>query len=159
MRVEQTQKKPIPTWWYLWRMVRFAPWLYLATVGLRIIVFGGIGQAYGLLTRAFLNHLTGQAQVGVGPWAIIALVAGLVMGRVGLVFADVVVNYRLRFTVGALLRRNLFERILERPGARAVPGSPGESTVSAATWKRHSTCLACCRFRSAMGFSPLWPWW
>ena len=127
MRVEQTQKKPIPTWWYLWRMVRFAPWLYLATVGLRIIVFGGIGQAYGLLTRAFLNHLTGQAQVGVGPWAIIALVAGLVMGRVGLVFADVVVNYRLRFTVGALLRRNLFERILERPGARAVPGSPGEA--------------------------------
>jgi len=27
----------------------------------------------------------------------------------------------------ALLRRNLFEYILKRPGARAVPGSPGEA--------------------------------
>src|SRR5258708_13249927 len=32
-----------------------------------------------------------------------------------------------RFTMSALLRRNMFERIFERPGARAVPYSPGEA--------------------------------
>ena len=29
--------------------------------------------------------------------------------------------------IEALLRKNLFEHILQRPGARAVPGSPGEA--------------------------------
>ena len=31
------------------------------------------------------------------------------------------------FRTGALLRKNLLTRILERPGARAVPQSPGEA--------------------------------
>jgi ATP-binding cassette, subfamily B, bacterial len=33
----------------------------------------------------------------------------------------------LHVVVGTLLRRNLLERILERPGARALPASPGEA--------------------------------
>src|SRR5260370_39857873 len=32
-----------------------------------------------------------------------------------------------RFSMNGLLQRNLLECILERPGARAVPSSPGEA--------------------------------
>jgi len=127
MRAEQAQDRPIRTWWYLWRLIRFVPWLYLGTVGLRTLIFGVLGQAQGLLTRAFLDRLTGRAQAGVGPWSIIALIVGVVAARAGLVFADIALGYRFRFAAGALLRGNLFGRILDRPGARAVPGSPGEA--------------------------------
>ena len=33
----------------------------------------------------------------------------------------------MQLTAAALLRRNLFARILHRPGARALPASPGEA--------------------------------
>jgi ATP-binding cassette subfamily B protein len=49
------------------------------------------------------------------------------LGRIILVLLGALADIPHRFTMSALLRRNLLERILERPGARAVPGSPGEA--------------------------------
>lgn len=43
------------------------------------------------------------------------------------IFADVAVYFSFRYTIAALLRVNLFEHIMNRPGARALPSSPGEA--------------------------------
>ena len=43
------------------------------------------------------------------------------------IFGDVAVYFRFMYALAALLRRNLFEHILKRPGAQAVPRSPGEA--------------------------------
>ena len=42
-------------------------------------------------------------------------------------FTDVFLYYSFYFSVTALLRHNIFDSILRRPGARAVPESPGEA--------------------------------
>ena len=56
-----------------------------------------------------------------------SLLAATALGRSVAIFADIVAYFNFRYTIEALLCRNLFERILERPGASAVPGSPGEA--------------------------------
>ena len=117
----------LPTWKYLWHLARFRPWLVLAAVLLSTLVFAVGFQAVGLITRAFFDELTGDAPVGIGPWGLSALLVATALARAAAIFGDISVHVINRFAFGALLRRNMFERILERPGARAVPGSPGEA--------------------------------
>ncbi len=117
----------VPTYRYLWRLITYRP-VHLATmVFLRSVIWGAGYQATGLITRAFFNALTGDTPAVLGPWALAALLMGVAMARVGLIFADIAVGYRWSFNVSSLLRRNLFARILDRPGARSLPGSPGEA--------------------------------
>jgi ATP-binding cassette, subfamily B, bacterial len=118
---------PLPTWRYLWKLVLVSPGLYLLFGLLEILFFAAFPQVSALIVRSFFNSLTEQAPAAWGPYALAALFAGVAVAKVGVVFADIVVYFRLRYTFEALLRKNLFARILERPGARAVPHSPGEA--------------------------------
>jgi ATP-binding cassette subfamily B protein len=128
MTTAATPEKPkLRTWWYVWRLIRFRPWLYLALGTLETLFFGVFPQITGLLTYAFFNTLTGDAPASVGPWGLIALLMVTAVARVAAIFGDVAVYFTFMYTVGALLRKNLFECILKRPGARAVPDSPGEA--------------------------------
>jgi ATP-binding cassette subfamily B protein len=110
------------TWYYLGRLAAYAPWTYILLGLMRILIF-----ATGLITRAFYDSLTGDAPAGFDPWTLSALIVATALARTGFVFTDILVHFRYRFTIEALLRKNLLNRILDRPGARAVPGSPGEA--------------------------------
>ena len=81
----------------------------------------------GLLTRAFFDTLSARMPASAGVGTLLALLVGLGVARVVILLNGVVVDVLLRYTVGVQLRRNLFARILERPGARALPASPGEA--------------------------------
>lgn len=118
--------KPAP-WRYLWRLVCFSPWLYLASLALRLVIFAALPQATGLITRAFFDRLSSGSAAELGPLALCALLVAISMARAVFVSFDVVSNTAFHFRSGALLRKNLFERILDRPGARALPASPGEA--------------------------------
>lgn len=124
---EQEDLPKLPTWKYLYRLAAFRPWLSVALVAVNLVVFAVGFQITGLITRAFFNTLTGDAQVGVSPYGLAALLVATALGRVAFIFGDISLHVLNRFTFGALLRRNLFSSILDRPGARAVPGSPGEA--------------------------------
>jgi len=114
------------TWQYAWRLVRYQPRLYfLSTLVIVAVIVSETVPA--LITRQFFNELTGQARVGLGLWALIALLLLSAVGRIAGVAAAIATEVTFRFTAGALLRKNLLERILERPGACALPGSPGEA--------------------------------
>jgi ATP-binding cassette subfamily B protein len=115
------------TWYYIWRLAAYAPWIYFSLGLMRILIFAIAPQITGLITRAFYDRLTGDAPAGLNPWTLSALIVATAAARTGFVFVDIIVHFRLRFTIAALLRKNLLNRILERPGARAVPGSPGEA--------------------------------
>ncbi len=112
---------------YMIRLIKYRPWLYGALVVLRLFIFSLAPQATGLIMRRAFDLLTGEAQVGIGLWGLVALVAGITIARAAAIFADVGAHFTFVFTMRALLRKNLFVRILSRPGARAVPGSPGEA--------------------------------
>jgi ATP-binding cassette subfamily B protein len=117
----------LKTWRYLWQLARFRPRLYLTLGVLEILFFGVFPQMIGWITYAFFNTLTGDAPASVGIWGLIALLMAAAVARVGAIFADVTVYFTFMYTLAALLRKNLFEHILNRPGARAVPDSPGEA--------------------------------
>jgi ATP-binding cassette subfamily B protein len=119
--------KKLKTWKYLWQLIRFRPWHYLALGVLEILFFGVFPQIVGWITYAFFNTLTGDAPASVGVWGLIALLIVTAVARVAAIFGDVAVFFSFMYTLAALLRKNLFEHILKRPGARAVPGSPGEA--------------------------------
>jgi ATP-binding cassette subfamily B protein len=117
----------LPTWKYLFKLMTFRPGWFLLLVVVNLVVFAVGFQATALITRAFFNALTGDAQVGLNPYTLSALVVAVALARAAFIFADVSLNVFNRFTFGALLRKNLFNSILDRPGARAVPDSPGEA--------------------------------
>lgn len=121
------EKPPRHSWRYFLALIRYSPWLYLAIVVLRIFIFGVAPQLGGLLLREFFNVLSGSASLGLTPEAIAALVVGVAVARGMVIFADIYAHFLYGFRTSALLRVNLLARILQRPGARAVPGSPGEA--------------------------------
>ncbi len=118
--------KRLSAWRYLWRLVRYAPWLYALALGIETLHYL-IEMAPGLLAREFLDSLTGHAPATIGLWWVIILLGTTYLAH-GLFFSGSIVSMvTFRFTAGALLRKNLFEHVLNRPGARALPASAGEA--------------------------------
>jgi len=124
---EQEDLPELPTWKYLVRLGAYQPWWFVALVAVNLVVFAVGFQVTGFITRAFFDGLTGEAQVSLDPYALAALLVGTALGRAVFIFGDISLHVLNRFAYAALLRKNLFSSILDRPGARAVPGSPGEA--------------------------------
>jgi ATP-binding cassette subfamily B protein len=70
--------------------------------------------------------LTGSAQVGWGVEVLIALIIAAALARVGILLSAVAVELTFWFNSYALLQRNIFESILDRPGAQSLPLSFGD---------------------------------
>jgi ATP-binding cassette subfamily B protein len=84
-------------------------------------------QVVAWITFTYFDTLSGDSQIGLSVSAIIALLIVTALARAVAIFGDVAVYFSFMYSLEALLRKNLFTRILKRPGARAVPGSPGEA--------------------------------
>ncbi|MGI8643675.1 MAG: ABC transporter transmembrane domain-containing protein, partial [Thermomicrobiales bacterium] len=118
--------RPLPTWRYLVKMLRYAPWLCLAHA-LLWFVMNASALLPGLIGRAFFDALTGEANVSTGTTALIILLVVIALGRATLWLIAGFVEIVTRFTMSGLVRRNLLQHILERPGAAALPYSVGET--------------------------------
>ncbi len=122
-----TTSPPLSTWQAWWGLIKCHPGLYLLTSTLRISIFTVTLQASGLITRSFFDALTGNAPLDWGPNTWAALLVAVAVVRGGLVLADMITFLTWTFSSGTVMRKNMFERILERPGARALPGSTGDA--------------------------------
>ena len=126
--ISQTKYIPaLPAWKVAWELIRFRPWLWivdLLSVGLSRLA-GQIAPA--LIMKAFFDMLTGDAQLTFGIWAVVAGLFAIWLGRLlstyGFYWADVPIFAEM----GTLLRKNLLQHILKRPGASQLPDSPGEA--------------------------------
>jgi ATP-binding cassette subfamily B protein len=118
--------KPLPTWRYLAKMIRYRPWLYLLHA-----VLWGSWNAFelltGLLVRSFFDTLTGQAHVSIGKTGLLALLAVIAVSTGAVTLIGGSVEIVMRFTMSGLVRRNLLRRLLDLPGAHALPYSVGEA--------------------------------
>jgi len=117
--------KPWKTWQYLWRLVCYRPWLYLLAIALETLHVLA-EMAPGPLARMFFDWLGSRGQA-TGLWWIVALVAMTYLAHAAFYSGSALTMATFRLTSGALLRKNLFQRILALPGARALPYSPGEA--------------------------------
>ncbi|MBA2277196.1 MAG: ABC transporter ATP-binding protein [Chloroflexia bacterium] len=114
-------------WRSVLQLARFKPGLYLASGLLASVLFYLVPLLPGLIVREFFNALSGEAPAMFGVWTALALFAGVGAARMAGLIAAGWAETTLHLYVGALLRKNMLRRILERPGARAVPSSPGEA--------------------------------
>ncbi|MEN8172884.1 MAG: ABC transporter ATP-binding protein [Chloroflexota bacterium] len=125
-RPHRNDQKSIPAWKVIWSMIRYRPKLWLANL-LAMIIAMIFFQVPGLLMREFFNMLTGSAQVGLDLWTIVALLFTAEIGSVLGIYGIVVTNVPFFVNTMTLLRKNLLKHILRRPGASALPDSPGEA--------------------------------
>jgi len=116
-----------PIWWYLWRMARHRPLVYGLLGILEILAWGIIPQAAALLARQIFDALSAASESGHTVWTLIALLVAVALARAIAIFGDVVVYFNFQYNLTTLLRTNVFAHILSRPGARAVPTSPGDA--------------------------------
>ena len=113
-------------WYYLWRLLLYRPWLYLLNA-VFVIMFSLIDLVPGLIVREVLNSLSGKVPAHAGLWWLIAILFGSTLARMGFLLSHRVSDSLFRFSGESLLRKNLIEGILRRPGAYALTGSPGEA--------------------------------
>jgi ATP-binding cassette subfamily B protein len=114
------------TWQYYLHLLRFQPVMY--AINLTGIVGAFLLEMVpGLLSREYFNLLSGAAPVRFDLTALIVLLLVGALGRMFFYILLPMTNTTFVYTCGALLRKNMLARILQRPGARALPDSSGEA--------------------------------
>lgn len=118
--------RPLATWRCLLAMQRYAPMLCLAhALGWSIMNLSGLLP--GLLAAAFFDDLADEGSGRFGASTIVLLLAGLALGRSLLWMIAGSFETRMRFTMSAMLRRNLLQALLSRPGRVALDQPVGEA--------------------------------
>ena len=117
---------PMPAWKVIWATIRFRPkvWLVNLAAMLLLCVFY---QTPGLLLREFFDLMSGDARAGWNTWTVVAALFISTLGRLVGMFGLVRTNVPFFVHSMTLLRRNLLLSILRKPGAAALPDSPGEA--------------------------------
>lgn len=114
------------TWQATWKLIKHRPWLFALNA-----LFWGTLHAMnllpGALIKAVLDRLTGEVAAGFNLWTLVALLVAVGIGRFLVLFLGVTTYVPFRFTIEGALRLNMMKYILRRPGAAALPGSPGEA--------------------------------
>jgi ATP-binding cassette subfamily B protein len=116
----------LPAWKVILKMIQFRPWLWLRNLGAMLVLMLGF-QLPALAMRAFFDLLTGEAQVSFSIWALLAMLFASEVSRIIGVFGLISTNVPFWCNTMTLLRKNLLRHILRRPGASALPDSPGEA--------------------------------
>lgn len=112
-------------------MILYAPKLYLIDSILWMFIMG-LPAVPGLIIREFFNTLTNHSRLNFSPQVFIALFLAVGVARIVAIFTGRVTKTQHRFTMSALLRRNLLEELLRHPGAQPLrignntTVSPGE---------------------------------
>src|SRR5688500_14620785 len=114
------------TWRLLLKLGRARPWLSLSHALLWTVIHMS-PLAPGLIALAFFDTLTGQADPPGGTTGLVLLLIGVGIVQVLLIFAAGYAETVMRFVLAGLLRRNLLNHVLQRPGADALPFSIGET--------------------------------
>ncbi len=116
------------TWRYLVRLARYQP-RYFAMLGARTVSIALIPQGVALTTRAIFDNMTSEQAATVGFWSLAAILVALAVTRSLIIFGNVVLSVRVDFTFATLLRKNVFDHVLDQPGNRALPESTGEAVT------------------------------
>lgn len=119
-------KASLPAWKVILKTIQYRKDLWLAN-WLAMMFTMLFYQIPGLALREFFNMISGNAQFGFTIWTLIALMLAAEIGSVLGIWGLVTTNVPFFVNTMTLLRSNLLRHILRRPGASALPDSPGEA--------------------------------
>ncbi len=110
----------------LWRLIRYRLWIYLLAVLLETL-FQQFRTVFGVINQTFFNLLPIEKHLNPILIGILLLLISVAIVRIFVLLAQSNTVSLFAFSGRALLQRNMLERVLEQPGARALPDSPGEA--------------------------------
>jgi ATP-binding cassette subfamily B protein len=116
------KKKPLLL---IWRIIIYTPFLYLADVIAWTLIHTS-PLIPGLLAKKFFDMLSGDSNIRSGLWGLLILVAITAFSRAGLIYVGARIDILFRFKESSLIRRNLLEVLMKRPGALPTKASTGE---------------------------------
>jgi ABC-type multidrug transport system fused ATPase/permease subunit len=108
------------------RLIRYHLPLYLANVLCWTLTHLSPLLA-GWLMALFFDTLSGQARAGMNTWTVISYIAVVELGRQGILMGGIFAFGRYWEMLFLLMRTNLLAWLLQGPGARRLPGTPGEA--------------------------------
>jgi len=111
---------------FLWHMATLRPWIYIADNVLYTAVYCSQLLPGLVAQQAFDALQRGSADPSTIVWISAAFVGTGIAGAVANT-SGMTIDVFFRFSVSAVLQRNMFAEILRRPGARALDRSPGEA--------------------------------
>ena len=111
---------------FLWEMIRYRPWLYTINAILWTLIHLA-PLIPGLIIQRFFNVFSAETGSSSVVWTLITLLIAVAVGRGVLFMGGIYVDQLHRFTMSALLRRNILAAILEQPGASALKHTPGDA--------------------------------
>lgn len=115
------------TWQYIVRLIFFRPFLYMLSSLTASFLFYVFPLVPGLIAQQFFDLLSKNARADFGLWSLIAVFLGAEIGRFVALLGAVAAEGTAQMTASALIRKNIFDHILARPGASKLPASPGEA--------------------------------
>lgn len=122
-----TNQQTFPTWRSIAHLARYRLWLYLGSGLFASTLFYLFPLLPGLVVRQIFDRLTGSAPVSRSLATLLALLAGIAFTQMLSRLAGTGLETTLHIVINSLLRRNLLARILQYPGAKALPSSTGEA--------------------------------
>ncbi|HEY3341403.1 MAG TPA: ABC transporter ATP-binding protein, partial [Anaerolineae bacterium] len=125
---QPTQQDVEKAWWYVWRMARYRLPLFLITM-ITITPFYLFPLLPGLVVRHVLDTVTANRQIGADIWTSMALLVGIALVQMVTLITANTLEHTTQLVIATLLRQNVLERIMQRPGASALP--PGSSSGEA----------------------------
>jgi ATP-binding cassette subfamily B protein len=123
---KSSEKNTLPAWKVIFKMIQYRPDLWLGNWFAMMITMLFF-QIPALSLREFFNILSGDTSAGLNLWTIIALLFAAEIGSDLGIYGLMVTNVPFFMNSMTLLRKNLLKHILRRPGASALPDSPGEA--------------------------------
>ncbi len=113
-------------WPFNRRLIAYAAGPFAVHAALQIFYLGS-RVLPGLVEKAVFDQMTYAAPVTVSVAALVALYISIGLARMVATYGETWAGWTFRYTVGALLRRNLFAAHLRHPGAATPPISAGEA--------------------------------
>ncbi len=120
------------SWTVIWRLVRFNSVLYSLNFFLQVIALI-IPLLPGLVIREVFNNLVGPMPLNWGLEGLVVLLIVISFGRIALIMSAAASEWTCYHYGAALLRKNLFEQLLQRPGASTLP-FPNGDLINRLTW-------------------------
>lgn len=109
-----------------WSLIRFRPWAFLAGVVFMSYAFV-MRLVPAWLERTYYDQLTGDSDSSVTLWTLLALIVLVEMTRMAGDVAGHWNNAKVRMAGQSLMRKNITENVLRKPGAVPLPVSTGDA--------------------------------
>lgn len=103
----------------LWQLIRYAQPLYWTDTVLWLLI-AGLPALPGLVIHEFFNTLTNKSTFALNSWNWIALFLAIGLARIVAIVTGRITKTQHRFTMSALIRRNLLANLFDRPGAEPL---------------------------------------